>query len=118
MNRIYAIAAATIFTIVGWASTGHAHGLGLAVNQISNAGSRPIVKVHSPRQVHDMLHADGYHHVVFLGQRYKGYDDRPIYRFRACRRHRAFRITVNWYGEIIRKRRAGRCHRYGQYGGY
>ena len=72
-----------------------------------NAG---VIKVHSRQRVHDKLHNYGYNRVVFRGQYYDDYD-KPVYRFRACMGHRAFKIHVNWYGEIISKRRAGRCYR-------
>lgn len=70
-----------------------------------------IVKVHSRKRVHDMLHGYGYDRVVYKSQYYDG-GDKPVYRFRACRGRRAFILEVNWYGDIIDKYRAGRCHRH------
>ena len=78
------------------------------------SGAKPkglIVKVHSRRQVHDMLHGYGFDRVVYQS-RY--YDERhkPIYRFRVCKGRRAYVVDVNWYGHIIDEHRTGRCHRY------
>lgn len=70
-----------------------------------------IVKAHSRRQVHDMLHGYGYDRVVYKS-RY--YDDsgKPVFRFRACQGRRAYLIEVNWYGHIVDRYLAGRCHRH------
>ena len=70
-----------------------------------------IIKVHSRRQVHDMLHGYGYDRVVYKSKYYDD-SDKPVYRFSACQGRRAFLIEVNWYGHIIDQYRAGRCHRH------
>lgn len=75
-----------------------------------NAKNAGVIKVHSRKRVHDKLHNYGYDPVVFQNRYYDDYD-KPVYRFRACMGHRAFRIDVNWYGDIISKRRAGKCYR-------
>ncbi|MDH3582435.1 MAG: hypothetical protein OEM91_17650, partial [Hyphomicrobiales bacterium] len=70
----------------------------------ATADTAIIVKVHSRRRAHDMLHAFGFRRVIFRRQFYDDYD-KPVYRFSACRSHRRFRIDVNWYGDIMSKRR-------------
>ncbi len=70
-----------------------------------------IIKVHSRRKVHDMLHGYGYDRVVYRSRYYDEYD-KPVYRFRGCIGRRAYMVDVNWYGNIIDRHRAGRCHRY------
>ena len=58
-----------------------------------------------------MLHGFGYEHVVYRS-RYYDEHDKPVYRFRACIGRRAYMVDMNWYGNIIDRHRAGRCHRY------
>ena len=70
-----------------------------------------IVKVHSRRKVHDMLHGRGYARVVYRS-RYYDEHDKPVYRFKVCMGRRAYMVDVNWYGHIIDEHRTGRCHRY------
>ena len=65
---------------------------------------------HSARKAHDLLHADGYHRVVLLDQR-TNYDGQSNYLFQACRGERRYKIRVNWYGDIVSRRRAGSCYR-------
>ena len=72
-----------------------------------NAG---LIKVHSRQRVHDKLHRYGYNRVIFVKQ-YYDYDDKPVYRFTACKGWRKLRIDVNWYGDIVRKHRIGKCYR-------
>ena len=70
-----------------------------------------IIKVHSRRETHDMLHGFGYDHVVYRS-RYYDEHDKPVYRFRACTGRRAYMVDMNWYGNIIDRHRTGRCHSY------
>ena len=70
-----------------------------------------IVKVHSRRKAHDMLHGYGYDRVIYRS-RYYDERDKPVYRFKVCMGRRAYMVDVNWYGHIIDEHRAGRCHRY------
>ncbi len=84
-----------------------------AAGQLKNERSA-LVKVHTRKRVHDQLHNYGYNPVIFQRQFYGDYD-KPVYVFYACKQHRAFRINVSWYGEILAKRSAGRCHRNDDY---
>lgn len=76
-----------------------------------NSATSAIIKVHSRKKVHDMLHGYGYDRVVYKSKYYDD-SDKPVYRFRACLGRRAFIVSVNWYGDIIDQYRAGRCHRH------
>lgn len=70
-----------------------------------------IVKVHSRRKVHDMLHGYGYDRVVYRS-RYYDEHDKPVYSFKVCMGRRAYMVDVNWYGHVIDEHRTGRCHRH------
>lgn len=98
------------------ASAANATGLSsLGTSARGPAPSEFIVKVHTRREVHDMLHGYGYDHVVYQSQYGGGYG-KPNYRFRACQGRRAFVIDVDWYGQIISRERDGRCYDDGGYG--
>ena len=99
-------AAAPLFSSASAASFGPAATVGLG-----NVLKSPIIMVHSRQEVHDMLHSYGYEHVVYKSRYYDG-GDKPIYRYRACQGRRAYLLDVNWYGHIIDRSGAGRCHRY------
>ena len=82
----------------------------LSVNQMTPRNAL-VIKTHSRRRAHDMLHSYGYHRVIFRRQFYDSYN-KPVYRFAACRGDRRFRIDVNWYGDIMSRRRTGFCADY------
>lgn len=79
------------------------------VGEYQPAIERGLIKVHSRREVHDMLHAYGYDRVVFQWQ-HRGYNRKPNYVFRACQGRRAFLVDVDWYGRIVSQERVGRCY--------
>lgn len=68
-----------------------------------------VTKVHSARKAHDMLHGYGYHSVVLIDKR-TNYDGQSNYLFRVCKGDRRYKIRVNWYGDIVSRRRVGWCH--------
>ena len=97
-------------TIIMTSASANAAGPGPITSVASGiTGAPQIIKVHSRRAVHDMLHNYGYNRVRFLSQR-TSYDGTPVYKYRACKRHRAYHIQVNVNGEIVHKHRAGWCH--------
>lgn len=83
---------------------------GTLSNAFEAGQSSALIKVHSARSVHDMLHSYGYDRVSLIRQR-ADYDGKPIYVFRACDGKKRYKIRVNWYGEVINKSRRGWCFR-------
>ncbi len=67
-----------------------------------------VIRIHSRRRAHDMLHNQGYDPVVYMLQT-KGKNGKPIYSFFACRGDAAFSIDVDWYGNILKEKDAGAC---------
>jgi len=115
LKRVLAKTAAIIGVILFASSSANAAGPGPGTSLTAgNSAGFEIVKVHSRRAVHDMLHNYGYNRVRFISQRI-GYDGTPIYKYRACKRNRAYHIKVNVNGEIVRRHRAGWCSRHHQH---
>ena len=111
MNKfLMSIAAAMTLGVLSIAPAFSAPWGGKVSNAFENGQSAAVIKVHSARRVHDMLHNYGYDRVRLVRQR-TDYDGKPIYVFRACDGRKRYKIKVNWYGEIIKKRRAGWCFR-------
>lgn len=105
---------ASTLMLVGLAATPQASvnatGLG-PLASVGQGAATAVIKVHGRQEVHDMLHGYGFDHVVYKS-RYYDDEDKPVYRFRACEGRRAYLVDVNWYGDVLDKHRAGRCHRY------
>lgn len=115
MNKIImSIAVAMTFGIMSSAPVLSAPWGGKASNAFEEGRSAAVIKVHSARRVHDMLHNYGYDRVRLVRQR-ADYDGNPIYVFRACDGRKRYKIKVNWYGEVIKKHRAGWCFRRDRY---
>lgn len=76
-----------------------------------------VINVHSSRQVHDKLHRKGYYRVRYI-DRFYGRNDRPVYKFKACRRGIKYKILVDWYGDIVKRKDVGDCRhrRWKRYG--
>lgn len=111
MNKLMmSIAAVTTFGLVASAPALSAPWGGTVSNAFESQQSATVIKVHSPRRAHDMLHNYGYDRVHLVRQR-EDYNGKPIYVFRVCGGRKRYKIKVNWYGEIIKKRRAGWCVR-------
>ncbi|MGH1352967.1 MAG: hypothetical protein ACRBBN_19495 [Methyloligellaceae bacterium] len=70
-----------------------------------------IVNVHNARQVHDRLHRDEYLGVRHIDTKYDDHD-KPVYIFKACKHGHRYIIDVDWYGDIIKRRNIGDCHRH------
>ena len=83
---------------------------GTLSNTFETGQSGALIKVHSARRVHDMLHSYGYDRVTLVRQ-HTDYDGKPIYVFQACDGKKRYRIRLNWYGEVMNKRRRGWCFR-------
>lgn len=109
--RILSIAVAALFCAIALnPSAASATGFQPFNNIAQDAAANSmIVPVHVPGRVHDELHAYGYDRVVYLSQ-FSDYDGNPVYKFSACKRHKKFRLKVNWNGEVMRKHRIGNCH--------
>ncbi len=101
-----------VSAVIASTSSGNAMGLG-PIGKLSAAvpGQTAIIKVHSRRQSHDMLHDYGYRRVHYLKRR-SGYDSSPIYVYQGSKGYRDYHIAVDYYGNIVGRHRVNRC--YGQ----
>ncbi len=108
IKRILA-SAGLLFAVSGLSLSGAHAGVAGAVSavDIGQTGAS-IIKVHSARQVHDKLHRKGYYKVRYVDRFYGRYE-KPVYKFRACRRGIKYKILVDWYGDIIKRKDIGDC---------
>ena len=111
MNQFVTAGAGIALVLMSAMGSANAASIRLDKSLFDDASHAAVIKVHSARKAHDTLHAFGYDRVVLLSTR-ESYDGYPIYKFRACIGRRAFRVQVNWYGNIVSQHRAGRCYRH------
>ncbi|MBU2581231.1 MAG: hypothetical protein KJ622_05910 [Alphaproteobacteria bacterium] len=108
------LGAASAFALVTSANAAAVGPLGGA--KLDAAPASNIVKVHTSRQVHDMLHGYGYDEVVLIST-HGGHYGKPNYKFRACKNGDAYIVDVNWYGDVVDRDRVGSCYGYDDRGG-
>ncbi len=109
MKRILATTAAIFGVILLASAPANAASFGpITKLTYDHSGAAQVIKIHSRRAAHDILHDYGFSRVKFLSKRI-AYDGKPVFKFRACLGNRAYRIKVNYYGNIVRQRRSGWC---------
>lgn len=68
----------------------------------------PVAHAHSAGEAFDDLRGYGYTKLR-LKNEYHDRNGRPIFKFKACRNGRIYWIKINWYGNILHKRKGGLC---------
>jgi len=110
-QHLTTVTIAALSSMLLWGAPVSAMGFSaVAAETAATIDQSAIIKVHSRRSAHDLLHNYGYDRVRYRSRRI-GYDGKPIYKFRACMGRKAYHINVDWYGEIVGRHRAGWCSR-------